>query len=390
MKSRQEGMALIVSLSLMAMALLVGVSSMQTSRMEETAAGSNRAAANARMAAEFGASEQLEAISSAVLSDYPTCDATLDFGNTTSVDNSQDQTAVYSYEICSDFDKNVVVVTSKGVAGDVSRVVQVQMNIQSVESDFTTLAAINFASQVSSFEAPSSNSFGVEGLIDDKFEGGVLPAITTNGQESYIKSQIGGDRIDNYNGGISDEIGNSILADANDFFEFVEDLKIYAESIGRGFDSISTTGNSKTNLGSSGNPMVTYVRGDMSMQGNASGAGVLIVDGDYGTSGTPYFEGLVIVLGDTFGISGGGNGGLSGALISAPMEDSVDGGKQFSSTDVETNGGGNADYSHDEPALSAAFNLLPEELQILWETKNTTTFLPPTRSVASWKEIQSY
>lgn len=390
MKKKQEGMALIVSLSLMTMALILGVSSMQTSRVEEAAAGSNRAAANALMAAEFGASVQLEAISDKNLSDYTSCGASFSLANTTSVNNSQDQTAAYSYEICSDLDEDVVRVTVEGVAGDISRIMQVEMKIKSAESDFETLAAINLAANVSSFNAPNSNAFVVEGLVDDKFQGGALPAITTNGQKSYLESQIGSDRIDNYDGGISDEIGNSILSDANEFFEFIEGLKAYAESIGRDFDAISTTGDDKTDLGSKNSPKITYVKGDMSMTGNASGAGILVVDGDYGTSGTPYFEGFVIVLGDTFGISGGGNGGLSGALIAAPMEDSAEGGKQFASTNVATSGGGNADYSHDPVALSAAFDLLPEELQDLWISKNTTIFLPPARSVASWAEVNDY
>lgn len=386
MKKNQRGMALIVSLSLMTMALILGVSSMQTARVEEAAAGSNRAAANALMAAEFGASAQLDAISSDHLSDHPSCGSSYNFGDAISVNNSQDQTAAYRHETCSDLAREVIRVTVEGVTGDVARVLRVEMKIESVDSTFTTLASINLAAKVSSFEAPSSNSFVVEGLIDDKFKGGALPAITTNGQKSDIEAQI--DRIDNYKGGISDEVGNSILADVNEFFGFVEELKAHAEVIGRDFDA--TSDDYKKDLGSTNSPKITYVKGDMSMTGNASGAGILLVDGDYGNSGTPYFEGLVIVLGDTFGISGGGNGGLSGALITAPMEDSTEGDKQFASTVVVSEGGGNADYSHDPAALSSAFNLLPEELQDLWRTKNTTIFLPPTRSVASWTEVNDY
>ncbi|WP_416138244.1 hypothetical protein ACM26W_17475 [Halomonas sp. HK25] len=388
MKNKQKGMALIVSLSLMTMALILGVSGMQTSRVEESAAGSNRAASNALMAAEFGSSAQLEANSSVSLTSLSSCSDPPNYGNSISINNSQDESVSYRYEICSPSDE-IVRITTEGSARDVPRIIQVEMLVKSVESTFTDLAAINLAGNVSSFDAPNSNAFVVEGLIDDKFEGGALPAITTNGQQSYIEDQIGTGRIDNYTGGISDEIGNSILSDADKFNAFIEDLKAYAAANNRAFDSISTTGKDKTDLGSSSNPLITHVTGDMALTGNASGAGILLVDGDYGTAGTPYFEGLVIVLGNTFGIAGGGNGGLSGALISAPMQDSLEEGveKQFSNTDVVTAGGGTAAYSHDPGALSAAFDLLPVGLQDFWKSNNTTTFLPPERSIASWSEI---
>jgi Tfp pilus assembly protein PilX len=146
MKKKQEGMALIVSLSLMTMALILGVSSMQTASVDEAAAGSNRAAANALMAAEFGASAQLDSISSSSPSDFSVCPTPVVFGNETSVSNSQDQTASYAYAICTPSSgSEIVKVLVKGVAGDISRGMQVEMSVKSVESTFTTLAALNFA-----------------------------------------------------------------------------------------------------------------------------------------------------------------------------------------------------------------------------------------------------
>lgn len=54
-KFRQKGAALIVVLSLLSISLMVGLSSMQSSQMDERLAGNYKAAAEAQMAAEYGA-----------------------------------------------------------------------------------------------------------------------------------------------------------------------------------------------------------------------------------------------------------------------------------------------------------------------------------------------
>ncbi|SDM54429.1 hypothetical protein SAMN05192555_114116 [Franzmannia pantelleriensis] len=384
MKNKQRGMTLIVSLTLMSLALVLGVSGLQSARVEETAAGSNRSSANAQMAAEFGASQRLTSVKGNSISSLPACSNPPSLGETISVSNAQDSTVGYQHETCR-LDNETARITSRGLAGDLNRTIQVVYI--DPDSSFLGLSALNFPAQVNPFSAPSSNSFIVEGAVEDSVDSGSLPAISTAGQQSYIESQIGDDRIDNYSGGISNEISESILTDAAKFSEFVESLKVYAADTtanGGAGQQISSISNG-TNLGNASAPMITYVTGDASVQGNASGAGILIVDGDYGTSGTPGFDGLIIVLGDTFGITGGGNGGLSGALILAPMEDSEDGeAKQFSDATVSSSGGGNASYSHDAEALSAAFNLLPESLQLFWRDNNQSTNVTP--GVASWIE----
>src|SRR5690554_2344332 len=52
----QKGAALIAVLSLLTISLMVGLSSMQSSQIDERLAGNYRASANAQMAAEFAAS----------------------------------------------------------------------------------------------------------------------------------------------------------------------------------------------------------------------------------------------------------------------------------------------------------------------------------------------
>jgi hypothetical protein len=58
--------------------------------------------------------------------------------------------------------------------------------------------------------------------------------------------------------------------------------------------------------GSIGDLKVVHVAGDLSIQSNGNGAGVLIVDGNFHLGGTVNYNGIVIVLGDV-DIQGGGN-----------------------------------------------------------------------------------
>jgi hypothetical protein len=71
-------------------------------------------------------------------------------------------------------------------------------------------------------------------------------------------------------------------------------------------------------LGTTANPLITYVNGDLSWSGNTSGAGVLIVTGNLNIVGTPTFAGLVLVIGQgTMTVQGGGNGTFFGSVFVA-------------------------------------------------------------------------
>lgn len=63
MNHRQQGAALVVVLSLLTVSLMVGLSSMQSSQIDERLAGNYKAASEAQMAAEYGASKEFEGAS---------------------------------------------------------------------------------------------------------------------------------------------------------------------------------------------------------------------------------------------------------------------------------------------------------------------------------------
>ncbi|MBB3332588.1 hypothetical protein BDK63_003486 [Halomonas campaniensis] len=68
---KQKGIALVVTLVLLVVALLLGISSYQGSRLDESMAGNQRASSLSMMAAEFGASDVWEAVGPALFIEAP-------------------------------------------------------------------------------------------------------------------------------------------------------------------------------------------------------------------------------------------------------------------------------------------------------------------------------
>lgn len=385
------GMALISTLLLTSLAALLALTGLQSSRVEEQAAGANRASASALMAAEYGVSEAIQEISASGGANISDTSATV----------QGSQYASLSYVYRSTDVPGGAVIEARGRAGeDIYRDLRVFVELSGGPVGFNDLSPLNFPGVIGGFDAPNSNSFLVEGVVDDNVDGGNRPAIASSSgsQVDMIVNAIQGvGREDNYTGGVEAVLapppdgddGGSILSHPDKFSQFLAQLKDYAGSSDHG--QVLSSVSKHTNLGSTDSPMITFVEGDLSLRGNASGAGILVVEGDYGTSGTPQFDGLVIVLGDTFGITGGGRGGLNGALILAPMEDAVDPSDNSVSTvyteaDVVTSGGGNASYSYSSFMLNMAFNLLPDDLRDFWNANNESIYVVDDVEIISWAE----
>jgi hypothetical protein len=123
------------------------------------------------------------------------------------------------------------------------------------------------------------------------------------------------------------------------------------------------------NLGTNAAPVINVVQGDYTLPG--SGSGILLVTGTLTMSGTPSFNGLILVIGKGNVVkNGGGNGTLDGSLLVANM---------YTNTSYTTpialgsnnppgiptiawNGGGNATIQYDSCWINSLSQSLPYKI----------------------------
>jgi Tfp pilus assembly protein PilX len=119
------------------------------------------------------------------------------------------------------------------------------------------------------------------------------------------------------------------------------------------------------NLGTNAAPVINVVQGDYSFGG--SGSGILLVTGTLTMSGTPSFNGLILVIGKGNVVkNGGGNGTLDGSLLVANLYSDtpptytnlIPSGPPGIPT-IAWNGGGNATIQYDSCWISYLGQSLP-------------------------------
>jgi hypothetical protein len=119
-------------------------------------------------------------------------------------------------------------------------------------------------------------------------------------------------------------------------------------------------------MGTNGTPVINVVKGDLSLGGGSSGAGILLVTGTLTLSGNPSYNGIILVIGK--GVvqkNGGGNGTLSGSLFVANMNDSKGNpialgyGNAPGAPTINWNGGGNATIQYDSCWINAVTQAFP-------------------------------
>ncbi|WP_191621174.1 PilX N-terminal domain-containing pilus assembly protein [Marinihelvus fidelis] len=247
-------------------------------------------------------------------------------------------------------------------------------------------------------EFPNSNAFRVDG------NGG--PAITGGCDEmtEAIDDAVRDNRIGNYIGGIATAAPGAPWDTPENVSAFSDNLAAYAQAEQAINGNCQTLCYHEGNYSDSGNndygtnedPQITYIDGDASFGGNVSGAGILFVTGTLSWNGTPNFNGLMVTLGGTFHIDGGGQGGNFGGSVVILGTD----GSAFTESDFQNTGGGTGDYVYDCPALLAARDMLDSAGFLndgngdpMWspecdESGTGTPWEVPLESigVASWRE----
>ncbi|MCE8039016.1 PilX N-terminal domain-containing pilus assembly protein [Halomonas sp. MCCC 1A11062] len=347
---KQRGAALVVVLSLLAMSLMLGISGMQSSQIDERLAGNYRSSSLAMMAAEYGASTALQ---SENRFSAPVC------GVESVVTATLSAHVQYQYTICQMGSGNLFRLVSDGytLAGqDIISERNVEVFYHKL-GGLLSLSPITLPGHINSFDSPNSNSFGVEG---ETVLGVTSPAISTAGYKGFIEDNISKNRISNYKGGISDEIGVDLLKDANEFHRFMSALWGVAVKESRVF-SPGDTIDFGAKTGEVEDARLTFVNGDFTSSGNFSGSGVLVVNGDVDFSGTPSFDGIIIVLGD-YKVSGGGGGQgeFNGSILISPYSKvNSSNGEVFYDNISNVNGAfevGEGEYSFSQPGANISFS----------------------------------
>lgn len=117
-----------------------------------------------------------------------------------------------------------------------------------------------------------------------------------------------------------------------------------------------TTATPPTDFGSSANPLLTFVDGDVDLP-TSGGGGLLVVTGTLYLRGSSTFDGLVLVLGGgTIIRDGGGNGTTLGALALASF-DRYTAGAPFRPPTFNSNGSGASTVRFDPNSVNRALGL---------------------------------
>lgn len=242
---------------------------------------------------------------------------------------------------------------------------------------------------------PNSNSFQVDG------DGGYAITGGCDDMTDAIDDAVTDNRIGNYIGGLG-TTGPGSPWDTPANVEYFRQEIMTAAQEAHATPGICQTGcyypgdhadNSNSAYGSVGDEQITYIHGDASFGGNISGAGIMFVNGNLSWAGTPNFQGLIVTLGGTFTITGGGHGGDHGGsvVILNQPDDPLAMGAEFEPSGFENEGGGEALYQYDCGALQSAQNLLDDDGQGMWSPEcsdagSIWAESPTETIIASWRE----
>lgn len=415
---RQQGVALFLSLIMLLVLTVLGVSSFQNSHIQERSAGNARLQAVAFEAAAAGASDAINFFdANRELGDDQSC-GELDHEGW---QNASDWVGMGSvgeanlkqrlYCLADDYPdeeggrpaKSQLFVLSRGEViseGNVvaQRDVEVRLDIGGTGAAGDGCGALCFPTcEGGSYDFPTSNDFRVVG------ENGGYAVTGGMGDEcdesGLIRDGIRDNRMGNYIGGVGGTEPGHPWDNPTSVEAFREHVMLAAQAAQLAGDCLANcyTGESVEDMGNSqygatgGSEQITYIEGDAHMGGTVSGAGLMVVNGDLYWNGTPPYEGLIVVLGGDFEISGGGRGGdQAGSVVTVNLDS---GSLEFGPSTFDTTGGGTAEFVYSCEALQMAWNLLADSGGgNLWSpecesgAQNPYDAGPTELIIASWRE----
>lgn len=383
--SREKGAALVVGIVLLVVSTLLALVAMQSSIFQERMASNQINKTISLMAAEFGAGHLLEAINS-VGYDPSQPITQWDVGNSNAPLSAGDGNGFFWVELLNHVDEESEPPTPLRVAvHGVSRTAantpdlgktELHLSVTEIPPNPADLdcggdtgpsddAAINFINPLNEYRAPNSNSFTVTGAQEDGETAGPAIGVSNTTDRDALINELGPDGVDrlhNYDGGIVAKDYGEFWNSPSTLQQFVD--LVCADPNARCGTSVAanTTGRGK-NKAAAMVPKITVVRGDATVDfgGGAVGAGLLIVEGDLYMNGNPSWDGIIITLGGTVDVSGGGNGVFNGTIYALDINTSADPWTlNNEGIDWITRGGGTAAYNHNCALVEASLDLLEE------------------------------
>lgn len=398
MKSYQQGSVLVVSLLLLLIITIVGVSGVNNSLLGERLAANQKQISEAMMKAESGlVAARSFFMVPANLAKWPTADSNWSAANVKQ-QGLQDTvaTGLHWYIDSIAFVGNRALVISCGTHADsgVKRCIQSILQRGSGEGN---LAAMNIIGTIKNMTAANSSQFQIVG---EMVSGSVVaPAIATNteGNVQKILDSTKDSREANYVGGVKQVEFSGPFGDANEMRLFIDTVKT----------ECTTTNNclNETNINNKSFPTnaaqiyILKCPTSCELAGNTTGKGILIVEGNVVFSGQATFDGLIIVTGSQVRLNGLGNNGLRGTLVVAHMVENkaANGpsdwtfGSAEATIDLDLKGGGNAKIEFNRQLVAQARELLGAAAKDLWQFTDTNNNSGGSGSasirVTSWSEV---
>ena len=419
-RARQSGVALFVGLILLLMLTVLGVSSFQSSHIQERSAGNARLQAVAFEAAAAGASNAInffdehrdigtdELCGTLGHEGWENASEWVSMGGVGEATLKQRIYCLADEYPCTEDEeascderppRSQLFVLSRGevtLGGNVvaQRDVEVRLDIGGLWAAGDGCGALCFPGcEAGDYNFPNSNAFHVDGGGGFAITGGCAE------MTDEILEGIRDNRIGNYAGGVGTttpgtpwDSPDSVESFRQNIMESAIAAQGAGSCMGLCFFNGDFVDNGNTQYGTAALPQITYIHGDAEFGGNISGAGIMFVNGNLAWNGTPNFQGLIVTLGGTFTIDGGGTGGDhagSVVILNAPGGDPA---AEFGASNFDNTGGGTAEYNFDCGALWAAHDLLDPDGQTLWSPECDTGPESPYAAgpseliIASWRE----
>jgi hypothetical protein len=263
-------------------------------------------------------------------------------------------------------DPDSVLVTSTGY-GPRGSVKQITMLVNRSSFDFSAKSTLlmrgaDDCSNIDTFSIGQSNAKEYSGN-DAAGAEAPLPVVGTTcaGNQTQATSTVNSSKPNTVTGN-AEKVANIDKADLMSWLQSASSARaLLLEMAATASASDRYFTSTPSDFGSDTSPQLTFVDGDCDLR---SGTGLLIVTGTLSMSGNASFDGIILVLGEgAMTRNGGGNGDILGAIVVAKFDrtwpaDENDEPHPFLAPTFQTNGGGNSTVQYDSVKIKNAIKLL--------------------------------